>query len=600
MIETLPAVDKITLFALGKQVAEAEKVTYVSELLERYGVAPMSEWRRRREVVEALVEPLTEVLPPKEKPHNTAIHGIAGEIIAFLMREAAVLQDNTKRRSYAPHFKQFLTDCKTRHEGVTYDDLSKLTGIEADTIKGFKDAAVSPLTKLPMADKSNRILELWRAASPWHKKTLDDFQVFVGRQDGNIAISRDQLRLTLIHLGLHYPRGPRLKNEGAEVKTKYAPHAIWEGDAKLVKIKINDKAFDFSWYAFTDQTTTLLVGSNVGKTESSQNFLSALKNGQKNVGFYSVGLLIDNRLSDEDLSPVRNFCKEHHITIIRTFPGNSKSNGFIENNFSIFERFVGAINIQGRTTEEIAASIAESFIEVFTQLRNQRGRPRFGGKSPADVAANFSRPEQARSAVERLASRLNKEVRDGELRWHLIETSRAHFGPLSEENETKIKKQLAKYPVADLISAQASFIAQIVKHPDNTYGAAYFLAILRHKREEKAKASYSEIFRAGTAIWSSLTHINPSNLDEHHCAKIIADDLIQASREPTPSHILLRLDALCFWLLRFQNAGGSISTFWNQIETICHRTNSISLSFWQRTCEYLFERLGENLFFTPL
>ena len=41
----------------------------------------------------------------------------------------------------------------------------------------------------------------------------------------------------------------------------FAPHAIWEGDGKLVKIRVNGVDVRWIWYAFVDQETTLLVGS---------------------------------------------------------------------------------------------------------------------------------------------------------------------------------------------------------------------------------------------------------------------------------------------------------------------------------------------------
>ena len=133
-------------------------------------------------------------------------------------------------------------------------------------------------------------------------------------------------------------------------------------------ITVNGTRHTFCWYAFCDQHTTLLVGSSVTGAGSSEAFLSALKSGHQQQGAFAIGVLIDNRLGEADLIMVRSFCIEHRIVLARIFPGNSKSNGRIENNFSIFERFVGDVHVSGKTEKEIAESIANVIVEVFTQM----------------------------------------------------------------------------------------------------------------------------------------------------------------------------------------------------------------------------------------
>ena len=112
-----------------------------------------------------------------------------------------------------------------------------------------------------------------------------------------------------------------------QVKKSFEPHTLWEGDGKQMNIIINGGIYSSCWYAFVDQTTTLLVGSSITDNESPESFLEALKESKSNIGFYAIGVLIDNRLPETDLSSVKEFAKEHGITIARTFPGNSKSNG---------------------------------------------------------------------------------------------------------------------------------------------------------------------------------------------------------------------------------------------------------------------------------
>jgi hypothetical protein len=85
------------------------------------------------------------------------------------------------------------------------------------------------------------------------------------------------------------------------------------------------------------------------EAESAASFLGALRDGERRAGLCPIGVLIDNRLGDSDIGDAMRFCKEHGIVLVRTFPGNSKTNGIIEGNFSIFERFVGDLEVWGRT-----------------------------------------------------------------------------------------------------------------------------------------------------------------------------------------------------------------------------------------------------------
>ena len=380
------------------------------------------------------------------------------------------------------------------------------------------------------------------------------------------------------------------------MKKPFDPHAIWEGDGKQVNININFHRHCFCWYAFSDQSTTLIVGSNVEKTETSENFLKALKDSKQRNDLYAIGVLVDNRLSDTDLSPIHAFMKEHNIKLIRTFPGNSKTNGNIENNFSIFERFVGDINIRGQNEEQIAASIAEAMVEVFTQLRNHHPRKRLHGSTPEEKAKNSRRPEHQRSAVEKIASRFNKETIDIEIKWELIQRARDHFEPLSEEAKNKIKFQLKHYPVNTLIAAEAAYIAQIVKHPESSYKSAYFMAILRSKQETKAKQIYNEEYRAGI---EKAAIVMPSLMrSESECSQIVFEQILEAQNKASPAETLLHLESIA-WALVGCHDSLSLTNLWKRIQDAAAKSFLVSLQFWQKVSEYLSERLGSLLYQNP-
>jgi transposase InsO family protein len=549
----------------------------------------MSEWRNRSDLMVRINCREVDTVEAADEPGTEAAQ-LARMLISRLMEQCGAYHAGRERKSYAPWFKRLVVDCHER--GQTYAAIAALTDIEVETLKGFRDSAPAVLVKESLDDKSQRITAAWRAASSWHRGTLDRFWSYLGRKCPDLSVARDEMRQILINLGLHTPRGPAIKNEGAQVKQCFAPHAIWEGDGKLVKIRINGELFPFCWYAFADQKTTLLVGSNVDATETSENFLAALKVAGTRADTYSVGILIDNRLPDSDLSEIRAFCREHNIILVRTFPGNAKSNGIIEGNFSVFERFVGDIAIVGASPAEIARSIAVVIAEIFTQQRNHSPRASLGGKSPDEVSRGAGRPEQVRTAIERLAKRLEGEERQIAAKWGLIAPAQRHFGAISPESELKIQRELGKYPAKDIIAAQASYIAQIAKHPENRYGPEYFLAILRHHRETIAKGVFNETYRAGLDLWRELAP--PSRKTVPETAAAVLSEMIAAEGEPTPAHQMLRLDALAWHLARY-GATASLPALWERIGQLAAETIRMSLRWWQAASSYLNDLIGELL-----
>ncbi len=137
--------------------------------------------------------------------------------------------------------------------------------------------------------------------------------------------------------------------------------------------------------------------------------------------------------------------------------------------------------------------------EVCTQQSNHTPRKRLGSRSPADYPTPDIPPEHIRSAVERMANHFNREIRDIEAKWDLIKPAREHYEIQSEESQHKLMKQLGKYPSGDIQFPKTQYLAHVFKYPDQTYRSEYFMAILRHKREEEAKRVFNEPWRAGCA-----------------------------------------------------------------------------------------------------
>jgi len=128
------------------------------------------------------------------------------------------------------------------------------------------------------------------------------------------------------------------------------------------------------WQCLIDYKTTVLVGGLIGKTETTDNLLEAIKISKIKTGVTPMAIVIDNHLS-ENLPAIRTYLDDWGIEIIKTFPGNAKSNGIIEGNFNIFEKWVGGrVVLECKTAEDFSFSIAQMLTEVFTQLRNNQPR----------------------------------------------------------------------------------------------------------------------------------------------------------------------------------------------------------------------------------
>lgn len=588
MIANLSQIDKVSIVALAQEISKETGTSTIAGVAKKLGVPLMTEHRNRQQ----LVQQLNSQKHAQRRHDLTDALKLAKTLISSLMSRCLASQDNNNRSSYAPWFKELI--CQQLEESSS-KNISNLTGISVETLKKFTSPSLV-LTQQPLSDDHTFILSAWNQASVRQRKNLNNFWMSLGRRFPDRKISYAQVRQTLIDLGLRYPRGPKSKNEGTQVKTRWEPHSLWEGDGKLMNIRVKGANYQFCWYCFIDQNSTLLVGSSIGPTESAETFLAALKKGRDQVGFYAVGILIDNRLGkgqDIDLSTVRSFCADQGIILAHTFPGNAKSNGIIEGNFSIFEKYVGDIEITGQTEEEIARSIALLISEIFTQQRNHSSRKRLGGNSPSEKTGGAPRPEQRRGAIERLQNRFEKEEKNIEQKWSLVQDLLPFFGSLSPESIAKFKAQLDKYPVLDIIAGKASYLAQQRKHPEKRYGSEYFLAIVRNKQEQQCKQIYNETFRAGM---EQLGQVLPTrHTPDFILIPKLTDFFKSLVEQPSPSHIMLHLDSLAWWLVKY-NQAYSLSSLWGLLERSIESSIGISLKSWSSFKEYLVRRIGPLIY----
>jgi len=519
--------------------------------------------------------------------------------IKDLLKRAGGVTQNSQRDSYAPWLKQTIGSLLQK-EGVSYDYVFLLTGIPIKTLENFKQDAEKLFPEKQDVDPSAMIIaNAWLKAPPQTRATLDSFWLHLGSNYQTLDISFDRVRRILIELGLRNPRGPSIKNNGTQTKKELPVNALWDGDGKLLRVSLNGEVFESCWYAYIDQGSTLLTGSSITNNESAESITSALDRGKDKAGFYPVGILLDNRMTMFERSKVVEFCKKKDIVLINTFPGNSKSNGHIEGNFSIFERFVGPINITGSNPEEISRSIMEMIVEIFTQMRNHKKRKRFGNRSPIEIAEGSTRPEVVRSALEKLRDRLAIDQTTLDDKFKLIESLIPKFGTLSESSLKKIKSLLSIFSAQEIIAACAAYMAQSAKHPDKHYQSEYFFGILRHKREGNAKLAYNEEFLAKHNLHQELLNqkINPNISAEavQRSSEVlvanIGEYLKDVVAERIPARRLLFLDSLVLWIAQ-NSVKIDIQKLWEKLTNHIQKSIFFTQRSWATINEYIYNKLG--------
>lgn len=445
-----------------------------------------------------------------------------------------------ERTALEAPYKAWIEASRARH-GLTQSKVALLLGIPIDTLKKFTSAATNAPSHTPpqglpedVIELVNTYLRLGKGAKSVksfcnrHPETLD-----------RLEMNYRQVLEWLRALGFVSPRGIFLKNSGLDKIIRFRPNQLWHGDGKIMDVIFNGKLFRSIWQCLVDGKTTAIVGGMIAEEENTQNLVESLKDAEQKTGTIPMGIVLDNRLS-ENLPAIKDYLDERGIEIVKIFPGNSKSNGTVEENFHTFDRYVGKIVINGHTPQEIVRSIQQNIVEIFTQMKNRRPRRSFSYKSFSDVIAKSDpgTPEEqllARSQIQALADRLKNEQAEplvtAEKEAAILQAIEKTHPPHRDVFEKTLRN--SRFTPDLILSSLAILEQRRAEHPEKKYGHSYFGGILRKCADQRAIELLSTQLGAVYAHhWDTMGRLKQSELaaslqshPEATCTRLASDFL---------------------------------------------------------------------------
>lgn len=401
-----------------------------------------------------------------------------------------------ERHQFTDEFKAFVLAKKKEYD-LDWAEISELLNIPEDTLKKFKrsDRPDSDDDRPGSITLPENVLELFRKffKSRSEKVTVKSFCEKHPEVLRELNLDYRQLSRRLWQMGFVSPRGIFLTNTGLDRIERFSPHAVWGTDGKQMVIVINGIEFRWVWQCLIDYKTTVLVGGLIGKTETTPNLLEAIQRSREFSGVTPMAIVIDGRLS-ENLPAIRSYLDELGIAIIKTFPGNPKSNGIIEGNFNIFEKWVGGrVVINGDTVEKLSFSIAEMLTEVFTQLRNNQPRKSLSSKSANEVSSEAvlltdEEKQSIRDKLNALATRLKNEQAKPLVSERKTQALNQAVDELKPPSADVFRKRLSSsiYTADLILAALGIFKKQQIKHPEKHFDHTYFGGILRNLVDQRS------------------------------------------------------------------------------------------------------------------
>ncbi len=467
----------------------------IGDLCEILGIGRTSAYEAKKYFDEKLFQPEKDQKRVKELERELKIEknkALAKEFEIKVLKYKIDHPDcylDGERPFYSDDYKEFILKLKAEY-GVTLEKISPLIGIPLDTLKKFPKAVDSKVPDQAPAKLPEKVVELINAYL--RSKGNKSVKEFVRRNPGieeELGMNYRQILSWLRRLGFVNLKGIFIPNKGLDRIIRFFPNAIWGSDGKQMMIIINGVKFKWVWQCLIDYKTTVIVGGFIGEEETTENLLEAIKDSKEKTGVVPLGIVIDNKLS-ENLPPIREFLDKYGIEIVRIFPGNPKSNAILEGNFNIFERWVGGkVIIQGNDPEALSRSIAQMVVEIFTRLRNHYPRKKISWKTPAETMkeATDNPPsskeiERIKDKIRELADRFKREQKIPEISKRKNAAIDLAVKTVQPKDEETFRKRISHYNYTHpiILQAIAIFNTRCKESPEKDYDHTYFGGILRN------------------------------------------------------------------------------------------------------------------------
>lgn len=183
--------------------------------------------------------------------------------------------------------------------------------------------------------------------------------------------SRKTVEDMLLANGCRKPRTqPKSRPNYHPPVKRHFPHAQIVLDGKHVVVSMNGHDYLFVLELCKDMATDAIGGYAVGETETAALVKQAVTDYCANHP-QPLAALLDN--GSGNLNAAIELGVEGML-IIRAYPYRAETKGQIEGEFSLFEKRVSQIVIEGQTEKELAINILKQIVAVYLRLRNQTPR----------------------------------------------------------------------------------------------------------------------------------------------------------------------------------------------------------------------------------
>lgn len=451
----------------------------------------------------------------RELDRNLRLTKFHIDVLRYHADNPRVWTQSEDRHQFTDEFKVLLLTKKLEYD-LEWGEISQVLGIPEETLKKFKhqvkekDPGDGPSSGSLSESVVDQLRNFFQGRSG--KVTAKSFAEKHPQVLDDLKMTYAQFANLLLRLGFTSPKGIFLNNKGLDKIERFVPHAVWGTDGKLMKIVINGEIFRFIWQCLIDYKSTVIVGGLVGESETTENLLEAIRRSKEATGIAPMAIVIDGRLS-ENLPAIRTYLDEMGIEIVRTYPGNPKSNGIVEGNFGIFEKWIGGhVIINGETAKELSNSLAKMLADVFTQLRNNQPRRGLGQKTPNEALASAEKlsPEEEstiRSKIQALANRFRNEQAVPIISERKAQAITQAIAAVTAPDVETFRKRLAPSVfTSDLIlDAIAIFKKQQAKHPEKKFDHTYFGGILRNLVDQRSvEMLYTQLDHVYADHWARM------------------------------------------------------------------------------------------------